>query len=94
MSDLNKGIAFCLSWGEKQLPEFPIEQITSTNMEPIKYVADVNKFGCKTIIVTAFSPEEALAKLEEEWGAENIIIPPQLPVSQEQIDAIEAAVWH
>ena len=94
MSDLDKGIAFCLSWGKKQLPQFPIEQITSTNMELTKYVADVNKLGCKTIIVKASSPEEALTILEKEWGAENIIIPPQLPVSQEQIDAIEAAVWH
>ena len=93
MSDLSKGIAFCLSWGKKQIPQFPIKEITSIKMEEIKFIADVNKFGCKTIIVKAFSAEEALAKLEEEWGAENIIIPPQLPVSQEQIDAIESAVW-
>lgn len=63
------------------------------NVEPIKYVADVNKLGLKTIIVEAFSPEEALAKLEEDWGAANIIIPPQLPVSQGQIDAIQSFIW-
>ena len=56
-----------------------------------KYVADVSRQGLKTVVVEASSREEALDKLTKEWGRENIIIPPQLVNSQEQVDAIESA---
>lgn len=54
-----------------------------------KYVADVNKLGCKTIVVEADSEEEAYEKLCETWGKENVISEPELPQSQAQIDSIE-----
>lgn len=57
----------------------------------MKYIADVNRQGLKTIVVEASSPEEALDKLIQEWGESNIIIPPHLPDSQEQLDSIESA---
>ncbi|MEG4273827.1 MULTISPECIES: hypothetical protein [unclassified Microcoleus] len=56
-----------------------------------KFVADVNRLGLKSVIVEASSEEEALNKLIEEWGEENIIIPPEPVVSQEQIDSIESS---
>jgi hypothetical protein len=55
-----------------------------------KYIADVNKLGNKMIVVEASSEEEALEKLEQEWGEENIIISPQLATSQSQVDSIES----
>lgn len=56
-----------------------------------KFVADVNRLGLKSVIVEASSEEEALNKLIEEWGEENIIIPPEPVVSQERIDSIESS---
>lgn len=54
-----------------------------------KYVADVNKLGCKTVIISANSVEEAYFELIKAWGKENIISEPELPQSQAQIDSIE-----
>lgn len=54
-----------------------------------KYVANVNKLGCKTVIISAGSLEEAYLKLIQAWGIENIISVPELPQSQAQIDSIE-----
>ncbi len=62
-----------------------------TDEEPVtKYIADVNKMGLKTVVVEASSEEEALGRLIQEWGENNIIIPPHLPESQEQLDSIES----
>ncbi len=56
----------------------------------MEYLADVNKVGLKTIIVEATSEEEALEILIEEWGEDNIIIPPHKSDCQERIEAIRA----
>lgn len=61
------------------------------NEQQQKYVADVNRIGPKSVIVEASSSEEALEKLTEEWGEENIIIPPSPALSQEQINAVESS---
>lgn len=61
------------------------------NEQQQKYVADVNRLGLKSVVVEASSPEEALEKLIEEWGEENIIISPAPAVSQEQLDSIESS---
>lgn len=54
----------------------------------MEYLADVNKQGLKTIIVEATSEDEALRKLIEEWGEDNIIIPPHESDCQERIEAV------
>jgi hypothetical protein len=54
-----------------------------------KYIANVQKLGCKTVIISANLIEEAYIKLIEAWGKENIITEPELPQSQAQIDSIE-----
>ena len=54
------------------------------------YLADVNKMGNKTVIVEATSEDEALAILIEEWGEENIIIPPHESDCPERIEAVRA----
>lgn len=55
-----------------------------------EYLVDVNKMGLKTIIIEANSKDEALEKVIEEWGEENIIIPPHESDCQERIDSIKA----
>lgn len=54
-----------------------------------KYLADVNKQGLKTIVITADSEEEALHKAIEEWGEKNIIIPPHKPDCLERLQSVE-----
>lgn len=54
------------------------------------YLADVNKVGNKTVIVEATSEDEALAILIEEWGEENIIIPPHESDCPERLEAVRA----
>lgn len=73
-------------------PEFIVhrELLEKMNKQQ-KYIADVNRLGLKSVVVEAFSSEEALKKLIEKWGEENIIIPPAPAVSQEQIDLIESS---
>ena len=46
--------------------------------------------GNKTVIVEATSEDEALAILIEEWGEENIIIPPHESDCPERIEAVRA----
>lgn len=61
-----------------------------------EYLADVNKQGLKTIVITADSEEEALDKAIEEWGEENIIIPPHESDCLERIDSVKnenRSVW-
>jgi hypothetical protein len=56
----------------------------------VEYLADVNKLGQKTVIVEATSEDEALEILIEEWGEDNIIIPPHKSDCQERIEAVRS----
>lgn len=54
-----------------------------------KYVANVQKLGCKTVVVESDTPQNAYIELCAKWGKSNVISYPELPQSQAQIDSIE-----